>query len=90
MSSKCAIVVSTPERGHKDNKENQMTTTELTTKIETTLRNNTKPGYYDKMNANDKNIYIEYAIREIEKTGFMTIAPTFHLGTDGNRVIAIA
>ena len=31
MSSKRAIVVSTPERGHKDNKENQMLFIEATT-----------------------------------------------------------
>jgi hypothetical protein len=33
LVSNCAIVVSTPERGDKDNKENQMTTTATTTRI---------------------------------------------------------
>jgi hypothetical protein len=67
-----------------------MTAADLQTKIENILRANTKPGYFDKMGWSERQIFITYAIREIEKTGSMTIQPTFHLGNDGNRVIAVA
>lgn len=64
-------------------------TAELTSKIEAIFRANTKPGYFDKMGWSERELNVTYAIREIEKTGHMTIKPTFHLGNDGDRVIAV-
>ena len=66
-----------------------MTNTELTATIENLLRANTKAGYFDSMTWDSKALYVEYAIREVEKKGTVTISATFHLGTDGDRVFQV-
>jgi hypothetical protein len=67
-----------------------MNTQELITKIENLLRTNTKPGYFDKMGWSEKQLVIDYALREVENKGTVTIPATFHMGTDGNRIFEVA